>query len=55
MKIKLMGSIITGKTPSTKLKDNFDGEIPFITPEDISKGFIVPKLSEPFLKRVIAQ
>jgi len=43
MLVKLgdVGTIITGKTPSTKNKENFDGEIRFITPEDISYGFII--------------
>ncbi len=35
MKIKEIGKVITGKTPSTKNIDNFEGEINFITPEDL--------------------
>ncbi len=30
-----LGKIITGKTPSTKNKELWDGEVPFITPKDI--------------------
>lgn len=41
MKIKEIGRVITGKTPSTKNIDNFEGEINFITPEDIAKGYII--------------
>lgn len=41
MKIKEIGKVITGKTPSTKNIDNFEGEINFITPEDIAKGYII--------------
>lgn len=41
MKIKDIGKVVTGKTPSTKDSENFDGEINFITPEDIAKGYIV--------------
>ena len=41
MKIKDIGNIITGKTPSTKQKDNYDGSIMFITPEDVSKGYYI--------------
>lgn len=41
MKIKDIGKVITGKTPSTKNKENFEGIIKFITPEDIAKGYIV--------------
>ncbi len=41
MKIKEIGKVVTGKTPSTKYAKNFDGLINFITPEDIAKGYIV--------------
>lgn len=40
-KLGEIGIIVTGKTPSTKDIENFDGNIPFITPEDIAKGFII--------------
>lgn len=43
MKIKDIGITITGKTPSTKNKEFFNGNIPFITPTDIAKGYIVTK------------
>ncbi|MBP3300153.1 MAG: restriction endonuclease subunit S [Clostridia bacterium] len=35
-KIVDLGKIVTGKTPSTKNKENFGGNIPFITPVDMS-------------------
>ena len=35
-KIADLGKIVTGKTPSTKNKENFGGNIPFITPVDMS-------------------
>lgn len=43
MKVKLkdIGNIVTGKTPSTSNNENFDGNIPFITPQDVSNGYIV--------------
>ncbi|MCI8529997.1 MAG: hypothetical protein HFH82_12745 [Lachnospiraceae bacterium] len=41
MKIKDIGKVITGKTPSTKNIEYFEGGINFITPEDISKGYII--------------
>lgn len=41
MKIKDIGKVVTGKTPSTKIIDNFEGVINFITPEDIAKGYII--------------
>ncbi len=37
-KIKSIGTIITGKTPSTKNKVYWDGNIPFITPTDIKQN-----------------
>ena len=30
-----LGTIITGKTPSTRRKTNFGGQIPFVTPRDL--------------------
>lgn len=35
-RIKEIGKVITGKTPSTENEDNFGGDFPFITPSDIS-------------------
>ena len=35
-KISDLGKIVTGKTPSTQNKDNFGGNIPFITPVDMT-------------------
>ncbi len=37
-KIKNIGNIITGKTPSTKNKVYWNGNIPFITPADIKQN-----------------
>lgn len=37
-KIKELGEVITGKTPSTKIKDFWNGDIPFITPTDIDSN-----------------
>lgn len=34
-RIKEIGKVITGKTPSTENEDNFGGDFPFITPSDI--------------------
>ena len=33
-----LGAIVTGKTPSTKEEDLWGGDIPFITPTDITEG-----------------
>ncbi len=34
VKLSKIGKIVTGKTPSTKDKENFNGDIPFLTPSD---------------------
>jgi type I restriction enzyme S subunit len=36
LKIKEIGEVILGTTPSTKVESNWDGSIPFITPGDVS-------------------
>lgn len=36
-----LGKVVTGKTPSTKLPDNFGGGIPFITPSDMDGRRII--------------
>lgn len=38
MKIKDLGTIITGKTPLTKKEEFWNGNIPFITPADLQKS-----------------
>lgn len=38
-------NIITGKTPSTSDADNFDGDIPFVTIDDIRSALFVTKTS----------
>lgn len=43
VKIKDIGIVVTGKTPTTKDETNFDGDILFITPADIAKGYIIEK------------
>lgn len=43
VQIKNIGDVITGKTPTTKDMTNFDGDILFVTPVDIAKGYIVEK------------
>ena len=42
MKIKELGSIITGKTPSTKVKSYFGSKYPFITPSDLNFSSSLP-------------
>jgi len=36
VKLKEIGKIVSGGTPSTKIKDYFDGNIPWITPSDLT-------------------
>ncbi len=36
--LSLLGSIQTGKTPSTKVAENFGGDIPFVKPADLDNG-----------------
>jgi len=37
VQISELGKVITGKTPKTKLKENYGGTIPFLTPSDEMK------------------
>lgn len=41
--VEIESNIITGKTPSTKEETNFNGDIPFITIDDIRQGFYISK------------
>ena len=43
VKIGGLGKVITGTTPRTKIKDYWDGTIPFVTPTDISQNKYVYK------------
>lgn len=44
LKLKeIESNIITGKTPSTKKEENFDGDIPFITIDDIRNNLFINK------------
>lgn len=40
-KLGEIGEIVTGKTPSTKIKENFGDFIPFVTPGDLQNGKFV--------------
>ncbi|MBR7717999.1 restriction endonuclease subunit S [Acinetobacter nosocomialis] len=54
--LQYLGNIVTGKTPSTKDPDNFDGPIPFVKPGDLDNGAYIlstaDKLTEKGLKLV---
>ena len=52
-KLGELGKVITGKTPKTNKKENFDnGEIPFYTPEDIAKGIGMTGKNERFITEI---
>lgn len=44
-------NIVTGKTPSTSTEDNFGGDIPFITIDDIRKSLFVYKTERTLTKK----
>jgi type I restriction enzyme S subunit len=46
LKISELGSIVTGKTPSTKVPEYFGGEYPFVTPSDIDYGHYYVRSTE---------
>ncbi|MGI0119671.1 restriction endonuclease subunit S [Zooshikella sp. RANM57] len=41
-----LGKVVTGKTPSTKVKENFGGEIPFIKTPDMHASSIITEPEE---------
>ena len=47
--IKDLGKVFTGKTPSTKKKEFWNGEIPFVTPSDISSDSLYIEKTERFI------
>ena len=52
-KLGEIGRIITGKTPSTNNLENFEnGHIPFYTPEDIARGFMMKGENSRFITEV---
>lgn len=48
--IKRIGRVVTGKTPSTAIADNFDGEFMFVTPTELHTDFMI-ECSEKTLTR----
>lgn len=48
--IKKIGRVVTGKTPSTAVAENFDGEFMFVTPNELHTDFMI-KHSEKTLTR----
>ena len=52
-KLGELGKVITGKTPKTNKKENFDnGVIPFYTPEDIARGIGITCKNERFITEI---
>jgi len=54
VRIKETGKVVTGKTPSTNKKEYWDGDIPFITPADITDSLYVSKTKR-YVKREWAE
>jgi len=46
VKIGELGKIVTGKTPRTAIKDNYGGQIPFLTPSDDMTHKTMPKTAK---------
>lgn len=52
-KLREIGKIVTGKTPSTNKKANYsDATIPFYTPEDVAKGFTMMNNNKRFISSI---
>lgn len=50
-KIEDLGEIVTGKTPSTKEQENFDGDIPFVKTPDMHTQIVVTKTEQQLSER----
>lgn len=49
-RISDIGKVVTGKTPKTSIKENFEnGTIPFYTPEDVANGFGIRESNKRFI------
>jgi len=49
--INELGDIVTGKTPKTKIKNNYGGEFLFITPNDLASSFLLNKTERTLSRR----
>jgi type I restriction enzyme, S subunit len=50
-KVEDLGKIITGKTPSTKVQENYGGDIPFVKTPDMHAQIIVTKTEQQLSER----
>ena len=50
-----LGTIITGKTPKTSIKENYGGEIPFLTPSDDMSFRSAPKTKKTITQRGLSE
>lgn len=50
-----LGTIYTGKTPSTKDRDNFNGGIPFVKPADLDKGGFIYETADYLSEKGLSQ
>jgi len=42
-KLSLLGNVVTGSTPPSKMDGMFGGDIPFVTPGDLKEGLVIHK------------
>ena len=49
-----LGQIVTGKTPSTKIPENFGGDIPFVKTPDMHRSRIIIETEESLSERGVA-
>ena len=38
--LKSLGTVVTGRTPSSKLSNMYGGDVPFVTPGDLNEGWL---------------
>lgn len=46
-----VGKIITGKTPSTKVSEHFNGDVPFVTPSDMDNRKMIETTERYFIEK----
>lgn len=49
--IKKIGRVITGKTPSTAVAENFDGDFMFVTPTELHTNYLVERSEKTLTRR----
>lgn len=54
-KVGSLGRVVTGNTPKTNDPDNYNGDIPFVSPSDIDDGMIVRSTKSTITKKGLKQ